>query len=145
MPNPVTADEREKIVMLLKEHGGNRNKVARECGRSPSTVQGIAEAHNIPPNIRAPKNANQARRDYAQAERLELLNEGFDKARDVLKGIGLADDLKDWSVAVGTLIDKRRLEDGEATSRSESVDPARRQKMKESLDEVAAQRRKSVG
>jgi hypothetical protein len=65
------------------------------------------------------KKASEAKRGYAQHERLELLNEGFAKARDVLPDIRKPKDLKAWMVAVGTLIDQRRLEEGCATRREE--------------------------
>lgn len=113
-------EERQRIIDLLQEHGGNRNKVARLVGRSPSTVQKIAQAEGFESNIRAAKKANDARRDYAQAERLQLLNEGFDKAREILKGVVEAKELQAWMMAVGIAVDKRRLEDGEVTDRTEN-------------------------
>lgn len=67
-----------------------------------------------------------AQRDYAQAERLQLLNEGFDKAREILKAVTEPKDLQSWMIAVATAIDKRRLEDGEATNRNENHNTAGR-------------------
>lgn len=141
----VDQEERSRIVSLLREHGGNQNKVARLCGRHQSTVRRIAKAEGIESVNAAPKKANAARKDYAIAERLELLNEGFEKARDILSTIAEAKDLQAWTVAMGTLVDKRRLEDGEATSREEKVDPERRKRIKASLDDLAEQRRKRMG
>lgn len=43
---PVSAEERARIVELIQA-GGSRNGVAREVGRSPSTVSGIAEAAGL--------------------------------------------------------------------------------------------------
>lgn len=127
---------------MLKE-GKSQNKTAKEVGRSPGLVNKVAREEGLV-NIQPPKNANGARRDYAQAERLALLNKGFDKAEDLLGSIGDAKELASWMIAVATGIDKRRLEDGEATHRGETIDPERRKRMRESLDEVAAQRRKSM-
>lgn len=118
MANRVDAEERRRIVAYLKA-GKSQGWIAREVGRNKSTVNRIARSEGIESNVAATKKASQARRDYAQAERLELLNEGFDKAREVLGRIRTAKDLQAWMVAVGTGIDKRRLEDGEATDRSE--------------------------
>jgi transposase-like protein len=125
MPNPVTPEERKRIVALLKE-SKSQNATAKEVGRDPRTVNRIAKAEGIESHIAAPKRANEARRDYAQAERLELLNEGFDKARELLDGIQDAREMQAWMVAVGTGIDKRRLESGEVTSRGEHHNHAHR-------------------
>ena len=82
-----------------------------------------------------------AQRDYVQVERLALLNEGFEKARALLQKITTPQELQQWSVATGTLIDKRRLEDGEATSRSEvSNGDDARARLASRLDELAQRR-----
>lgn len=143
MAPKLTSEERERIVRLLKE-GKSQGKTAKEVGRHVSTVNRIAKAEGIDSNIAATKKAIEAKRDYDLAERLLLLNEGFDKARDILPEIKEPKDLQAWMIAVATGIDKRRLEDGEATHRGETIDPERRKRMRESLDEVAAQRRKSM-
>ena len=142
MPNPVTEKERERIVSLLKEHNGNRNKVAKECGRAPGTIQTIANQEGIPSAYSAPKKAVEARVAYAEERRLEIIGMGFDKSKELLTQIKDAGEFQKWTVGLGTLVDKARLETGEATNRTESVDPARRQRMKASLDEIAARRRK---
>jgi hypothetical protein len=136
----VTEAERRRIVAYLRE-GKSQGWVARELKRGKATISRVASAEGIDSERSATKKAAEARRDYAQAERLVLLNEGFDKAREILANVGLADDLKDWAVAVGTLIDKRRLEDGEATNRTENVDRASRERIKGTLDELAERRR----
>ncbi len=140
----LTPEERERIVGLI-EAGGKRNEIVRETGRSAGTVSAIAKEIDRPFDRSATKKATEAKRDYAQAERLELLNEGFDKARDLLPTIAEARDLQSWMVAVATGIDKRRLEDGEATERKENVDPSRRERIKAGLDEVARKRRERLG
>jgi Helix-turn-helix domain len=147
MAPKVTPHERENIASLLKEHGGNRHKVAKICGRSKDTVARIAREAGIESDVRKVKKAAEVRLAYAEERRLEIIGKGFDKADALLKKIKDAGELQKWSVALGTLVDKARLETGEATSRSENVDPAeaaRRQRMRESLDEVAAKRRKQL-
>lgn len=141
----IDAEEYMQIVELLHAHSGNQNKVAGLCGRHQTTVRKIAKTEGIESINAAPKRANEVRRDYSQVERLELLNEGFEKARELLKTIQDPRELQAWMVAVATAIDKRRLEDGQATSREEKVDPERRKRIKESLDELAEQRRKRMG
>lgn len=143
MAPPLTDDEKKKIIGYLKE-GKSQNWVAKEVGRSADTVCRLAKAEGIQSDIRAPKNANEARRDYALVERISLLNELFDHARAMLPKIKDAKELQALTIAIATAIDKRRLEDGEATNRSETVDTERRQKMRESLDEVAQRRRERL-
>lgn len=138
----VDVKERERIVDLLHEHGGNRSKVAKMCKRSKGLISKIAVEEGIESvNVHATKKAVEARVAYAEERRLEIIGKGFDKADDLLEKIKDAGELQKWSVAVGTLVDKARLETGEATTRSEQVDPERRRRMRETLDEVAAQRR----
>lgn len=146
MADKIMDEERARIVAYLKEDK-SQCWIAKEVGRDKSTVSRIAKAEGIDTNVAATKKATKARQDYDQAARLELLNEGFDRAREILASLDGARDLQAWMIAVATGIDKRRLEDGEATSRTESMDPERaeaRRKMRESLDEIAAQRRKNV-
>lgn len=113
----LTDKERKSAIRYLKA-GKSQNWTAQKLNRSPSTINEVAKAAGLT-NIRAPKNANRARRDYAKAERIALLNRGFDKAEDLLETLEEAKALQAWMVAMATGIDKRRLEDGEVTDRSE--------------------------
>ncbi len=115
----LTDKERERIVAYLKE-GKSHNWIAGQVKRSQATVSAIASKNGIKPVKHSPKNANQARRDYAKAERLALLNLGFDKAEDLLKNIQEAKELQAWMIAVATAIDKRRVEDGQVSDRTEN-------------------------
>ena len=140
MANRITEEERDRIVAYLKE-GKSQGWIAREVGRSKDSVSRIAQESGIETDVRRTKKATEAKQDYDQAERLKLLNEGFDKARELLGDIKQAKDLQAWTVAMGTLVDKRRLEDGEATNRTESVDPTSREKIKGTLHDLAERRR----
>jgi hypothetical protein len=57
--------------------------------------------------------------DYNLERRQALLNAAFAKAEELLENVDRPSQLMQWAIALGTLTDKRRLEDGEATSRSE--------------------------
>lgn len=61
------------------------------------------------------RKATEAKCDRARRERLELINEGFEWARELLPDIQEPKELKEWMVAVGTLIDRRRMEEGAAS------------------------------
>jgi hypothetical protein len=72
-----------------------------------------------------PEAAHAAIADYSMDRRQVLINMVFDKIERVVEavepdGVGAARDMKDIAIATGIMIDKRRLEDGEATSRSEN-------------------------
>lgn len=141
----VEPKERKRIVALLKEHDGNRSKVAKLCGRSKGLISKIATQEGIESvNVHTTKKATEAHAAYAEERRLELIGKGFKKADELLKSIKDSGEFQKWTVGLGTLVDKARLETGEATHRGETIDPERRRKMKENLDEVAAQRRKNV-
>jgi hypothetical protein len=140
MAAPVSEYERARIVDYLRE-GKTQGWIARETGRSKQTVSRIARDEGIKSDVTATKKAEAARLDYDLAARLIVINEGFDKLRDVLKTITDPRELQAWTVALGTLIDKRRLEDGQATNRTENVDPASREKIKGTLHDLAERRR----
>ncbi len=118
MADKLTDSERRRIEALLSE-GLSVGAAARETGRHKSTVSRVGKAAGIEGNVAATKKANEARGSYAEARRLEIIGKAFDKAEDLLVGIDEAGDLQKWSVAFGTLVDKARLETGEATDRSE--------------------------
>lgn len=125
MAKPLTDAERAAIVAAL-EAGDSVNAVARHSGRSLGTVSNIANAagieleHSMPQKSAAARDAvAQVRKDFDLAARLDLLNQGFVKAGNLLASLSDPADLQRWSTAVGILIDKRRLEDGDVTSRTE--------------------------
>lgn len=136
--SPVTPQEREQIIEALKA-GGSIHGVAKTCGRAKGTVSAIAHSAGIERS--APEKAVAARVDYCAAERLVLLNEGFAKAREILETVRTPNGLQSWTIAVGILTDKRRLEDGDATSRSEVIGVSdTRSRLASRLDELAARR-----
>ncbi len=143
MPAAIPGDERREIADAVRA-GGRRNEIARKFGRSPGAVSKIAAACGVEFDRVQTEKATRAAKDYALAGRLELGNAMFDAVGEMLGSAKTPQELKDLATTFGILTDKRRLDDGEATNRTESVSPERRQRMKESLDEVAAQRRKSV-
>lgn len=113
----LTDEEREAIAADLAA-GTSAGRVARARGRSISTVLKVARERGIALDQSRTQKAVAARADFDRTARLELLNEGVATARRLLRGITAPHHLQQWSVAVGILIDKRRLEDGQATSRS---------------------------
>jgi transposase-like protein len=125
--NRVTDKERQRVAELHAE-GKGRNAIAREIGRSAGTVSSVAAQLGISFDRSAAKKATDARLAYAEERRLEIIGKGFDKADAMLEGIQDAADLQKWTVALGTLVDKARLETGEATSREERLSGDAREK-----------------
>lgn len=117
----VEPKERKRIVALLKEHDGNRSKVAKLCGRSKGLISKIATQEGIESvNVHTTKKATEAHAAYAEERRLELIGKGFKKADELLKSIKDSGEFQKWTVGLGTLVDKARLETGDVTSRNES-------------------------
>lgn len=122
MAPKLTEAERQRIAALLAD-GKSQGAVSRELGRSRAVVNKIARESgvtNTVTNVRDTKKATEARSAYAEERRLELIGRGFDKADELLAKITDAGELQKWTVALGTMVDKARLETGEATNRSES-------------------------
>ena len=102
--------------------GMGRNAVARKHGRAMGTVTAIAKRAGMTTDWAAPKKAMEAQRDYAKAERLVVINEAFAAVRAAIPHVDWEGEKpKDLIVALGILIDKRRLEDGEVTSRHDQT------------------------
>ncbi len=123
----VGSEERQRIIDLLQEHGGNRNRVARMVGRSVGTVQTIATQENIPSAYSAPKKANEARSLFAEIDRMEIIGLGLNTGAELLRGykdrtpsIENIRAYKDLMTGLAIGIDKHRLETGEVTNRTES-------------------------
>lgn len=147
MAKPLTDTERAAIVGALQS-GESVRGVAKRIGCSPMTVSNIGKAAHVESVRTFGQKAAEARdavadirRDYNLAGRLELLNLGFEKLVNLLASVIDATEMQRWSTAVGILIDKRRLEDGDVTSRTETIaDPAVDEFDRRILD-LAARRR----
>jgi enoyl-CoA hydratase/carnithine racemase len=109
-------------------------------GISPGSVNRIAKLNGLEYSA-VPKPANEARRDYAQAERLKLVNEFFDKTRALLPEVDEPQKLQHLATTLAILIDKRRLEDGEATSRAEVNSTDARDRIAGRITELTTRRR----
>jgi transcriptional regulator with XRE-family HTH domain len=100
----------------------SQGEVAKELGVSSSAVNRYAKEKSIDPMFVAPARAISTKRQYDVAGRTEVSNEFFDKIREKLQDPSItATDLKNLALAFGITTDKRRLDDGESTNRSETV------------------------
>ena len=135
------------IVEALRS-GESQNAVARRLGCSPSTVNRIAKANGLecqtewhsPAKRPLPPEAARAAADYCLARRIALLNKVFDKADALIEQASSPHKLQALAIALGILIDKRRLEDGEVTARTEVNGGDARERIARRLDELASRR-----
>lgn len=119
MPRALDEVERESIVAAIR-NGGGRNEIARRFRRSPGLISKIAAGEGLEFERRSQtKRATETKRDCDRRERLSLINEGFDKARDVLPSVQTGEDMKRWALGVAKLIDRGRIEEGLPTYREE--------------------------
>lgn len=131
---------REDIAAALRR-GVSVRETARRFDVAPSTVSTIAREQGVDTERARTKKAEAARLDYDCARRLELLNTLFAKATTLANAAADGRDFRDIVVAVGVLIDKRRLEDGEVTDRVDVHNGGARERLVSRLDELAERRR----
>jgi transposase-like protein len=140
----MTPEEREQIIAMLKT-GVSENKTAKHFNRGQATVSRLARDAGIDPRQTAAQIASSTLHDYGTIRRVGLLNEFFTMTRAMLPTVESPKQLQELSVALAILIDKRRLEDGESTSRTEIHDhDSARAQLAGRLDELAARRARRV-
>src|SRR5215207_9284860 len=110
MASRLTDEERAQIEAALLA-GESLHATAGKFERSKETISRIARAAGITFERLHTEKAAAARRDYALAERVGLLNQYFDRAEAMLPYTYLASEFQQMATALAILIDKRRLED----------------------------------
>ena len=120
--SPLTAEERAKIVSLLKEGGLSQGAIARMVGRAQSTISSVAAREGLSaPRHRTPIQANHARRVYAREQRRELLDKFLSLAEAMIDAGGMSPrEARELVQGIGTAIEKRRQEEDEAGSITET-------------------------
>ena len=118
----LTPEERAKIVSLLKEGGLSQGAIARMVGRAQSTISQVAAQEGLSaPRHKTPVQANHARRVYASEQRRELLDKFLSLAEAMIDAGGMSPrEARELAQGIGTLLEKRRLEDDEAGSITEN-------------------------
>jgi hypothetical protein len=131
----------EAAVLRLLREGKSQNAVARELGVGASSVSRIARTHGIPPAYAAPKNANLSNSTFAQVKRLKLIDDMVETLYGLMTDVEKASDFYHLTMSAAVLIDKRRLEDGEATSRAEVNNTDARDRIAGRIAQLAARSR----
>ncbi|HXI16612.1 MAG TPA: hypothetical protein VNM48_09580 [Chloroflexota bacterium] len=140
----------EQARRLMSEEGYSQNKasaaVGEDLGIAGRTVKRWAVAVGLPLGDlsrdfeKRRTAAATAVQTYDLARRLELNDFRFERVRDVATTTRETNGLKDLALAFGILTDKRRLEEGQATARTESQVSEVRQRLDTRLDELASRR-----
>lgn len=105
----------EKIEAIKKylEKGNAQNKTAKKFKVSDGLVNKIAKGMNGAPAHSPPKKAIAARVAYAKEKREELIDKFLDKLNGMLDSSELKPgQMRGLAIALGTALDKRRLEEG---------------------------------
>ena len=137
-----------QAVLEALQTGESQNAVSRRLGVSLGSVNRIARLNAIPtyswkktPDPEEVVAAAIARAEYSLERRVALIDKVFAKAESMLDTATTPHKLQALAIALGILIDKRRLEDGEATSRTEIHGDEVRERLASRLDEFASRRR----
>lgn len=139
-------------ILDALQTGESQNAVARRFGCSPATVNKVAKANGLngqtewhsPAKRPLPPEAEAAAADYCLERRMRLLNRVFDRAEELIETATTPNKLQALATAVAILIDKRRLEDGDVTARTEVNGGGARERLARSLDELASRRREKA-
>jgi len=129
-----------QAVIEALQTGESQNSVSRRLGVSVGSVNRIAKLNGLEP-YSGPKNLAPEAAEYSLARRVALIDKVFAKAESMLDTATTPHKLQALAIALGILIDKRRLEDGEATSRTEIHGDEVRERLASRLDEFASRRR----
>ena len=119
MSNPLRTEERERIRALLLA-GTSHNSIAKQVGRSQSTVSAFAQRKGIAPVNRAPQTAIERRREFALEARLEATGELMSKVLKIAATAETGRDIKECAVAWGVLCDKSAIMEGLPSSRTDT-------------------------
>lgn len=114
MGRRISKKEEVAIIEAINE-GNSLNKVAKKFKRSVATVSKYAKENGIDVEHSQTKKAVETASKWNKARRFELIGKFFDKLRDVIQVTSDPRELKDLSTALGIVIDKARLEEGEPT------------------------------
>ena len=115
----LTTEESSRIEALLLA-GMSHNAIAKQVGRSQSTVSAFAQREGIAPVNQAPVSAIERRKVLSLEARLEATGELMAKVREISEQATTGREIKECSVAWGVLCDKSAIMEGLPSSRTET-------------------------
>lgn len=104
-------DERDDLVIEYLKEGLTTREVAKKVGLSNGWVSKIASARGYDISTERTRKAAKCKSLYNRPQRINVIADGIDKLVAMLPEITKAKDMRDWSVSLAILMDKRRLED----------------------------------
>lgn len=135
-------------ILEALQAGESQKSVARRLGYGVATVNRVAKRNGVEPvpveKRPLPPEVQAAADDYCLERRIRLLNRVFDKAEELIEQATSPHKLQALAISLGILIDKRRLEDGEVTARTEVNGGGARERIARTLDELATRRREKA-
>jgi transposase len=142
---PMSEEEQAAICAFILD-GHSMAKASEMFGRSPASVQKALRTQNVVSMHPTPEASRAAVADYTAQRRRILYNKILDRVEMIVDHEEpQAKDMKDLAIAVGITVDKRRLDDGEATQRSEAGSIGEsRQKLQDKLDSILRNRTASA-
>jgi hypothetical protein len=136
----VTRTQFETVKELLRT-GKSINQIHKDTGLAYQTVRSIALRTNLyRPDYRMFE-AQRAHQVYTRERRLQILDRAFEVAETILEeGVETPQQLQQFTAALGQLIEKHRLEDGDTTSSQELVLNNAREQARQKLTTVVQRR-----
>jgi hypothetical protein len=136
----VTRTQYETVKELLRT-GKSINQIHKDTKLAYQTVRSIALRTNLyRPDYRMFE-AQRARQVYTRERRLQILDRAFEVAETILEeGVATPQQLQQFTAALGQLIEKHRLEDGDTTSSQELVLNNAREQARQKLTTVVQRR-----
>jgi cobalamin biosynthesis Mg chelatase CobN len=135
----VTRSQYDKVCELLRE-GGSYYGIGKQLSMNPNTVRMIAQKAGLDRSDVRMTEAIKAKQVYTKERRLEIADRAFELLDQMLGEVGSPKDMQAWVSAFSQMVDKHRLEDGEATARTEVVTDQARQAVRDRLDAVVERR-----
>lgn len=114
----LTDAQLEEAAAMFKA-GATSRQVGKALGVSHTTAAKIAALRGYELDRARVIAATNARVAYTQERRCLLIDAFFDKLGRMLNKVSKPQELQQLAATLGILIEKRRLEDGDATSRTE--------------------------
>ena len=142
MPRTVLDARKRREILDAARAGESLGKIADRYGVHKATVGRIVQSGQVDIVKVADTRRQEAATAWAAAQRLSLLNQLFDRAAIMAKRIKEPRELQQLASAVAVLIDKRRLEDGLATERTEVHASGASERLAAHVDELATRRQK---
>jgi len=119
---PPISKQKKKRIEELKADGLSQSQIAKKLKISQSTVSDYLKSIGYESDRSKTKKATEARREYCAEKRLALIDAGMKKLEEMLPEIDKPSGMRDWFVALGTAIDKRRLEDPQKSGEEDALE-----------------------